>query len=72
MHPRIRRANISQEEKDRMKQMEAEGKKRAEIAKEIGVNTSVVTRHLGAKRKYGARLTEAEQAEIAKELSESC
>lgn len=69
-HPRIRRANISPEEKERMKQMESDGKKRSEIAKEIGVNTSVVTRHLGAKRKYAARLKE--QEEIASELAESC
>lgn len=57
---RPRRKDISQEEVETMKRMEAEGKSRKAICLAIGCSPSVVTRHLGAVRQYrGARLPKA-------------
>lgn len=50
---RLRRANLTPEEKAQLKNMvELEGKTRVEAARALGVNPSVVTRHLGSARKY--------------------
>lgn len=49
---RIKGRNITAEDVVKMKEAEAAGKTRSEIAREIGRDPSLVTRHLGAIRKY--------------------
>lgn len=52
---RQRRPNVEEEEIAQMRQLEAEGKPRSEIASTMRCSRSVVTRRLGAKRKYTRR-----------------
>ena len=49
--PRSRRPNLSEQEVAKMRELEASGKKRTEIAKEMQIHPSCVTRHLGSSRK---------------------
>lgn len=59
-HTKPRRKDLTSEEVEQMKQLEAQGKTRKEIALAMGCNQSVVTRRLGAVRTYkGLRLKAA-------------
>lgn len=60
--PRIRRANLNREEIAQMEKMESEGKPRAEIARTLRCSRAVVTRRLGAKRRYRDRRVPEELA----------
>ena len=55
-----RRSNLRMEDVLKMKELEAAGKSRSEIAKEIQCHQSCVTRHLGAVRSYTPRKKEEE------------
>lgn len=52
---RERRANLTDEEQQRMVQLESEGKTRTEISVEMKCTPACVTRRLGAKRPYKRR-----------------
>lgn len=62
-HPRTRRANLTAAEVEEMRAKEQGGMSRKQIADESGVAPSVVTRHLGAVRKYGH--LRAEEPEVS-------
>lgn len=49
--PRSRRSNVATEEVEKMKQLEQQGMKRNQIAKELNLHPSCITRHLGSSRK---------------------
>lgn len=49
---RLRRPNFTEQERQSWREKEAQGIRRSQIAKEAGVDPSVITRQLGAKRKY--------------------
>lgn len=51
MGPKTRRKNLDETEVAKMRELEATGKKRTEIAKEMQIHPSCVTRHLGSSRK---------------------
>ena len=56
-HTKPRRKDLTSEEVEQMKQLEAQGKTRKEIASALGCDASAVTRKLGAVRTYkGLRL----------------
>jgi hypothetical protein len=58
-----RRKNLTQEDKQKMREMEAQGKARKVIAIEMDCEPSSVTRVLGAVRKYKDK--RCEEAEVA-------
>ena len=60
-----RRSNLTAADVIKMKELEAQGKTRVEIAKEIGRDPSVVTRHLGAARSYTRKPKEEVQSSEA-------
>jgi DNA-binding CsgD family transcriptional regulator len=62
-HPRTRRANLTTAEVEEMRAKEQGGMTRKQIADEKGIAPSVVTRHLGAVRKYGH--LRAEEPEVS-------
>lgn len=56
----VKRRFVTQEMVERMRQLEAQGKTRAEIAEALDVDKGTVTRKLGAVRQYrGMRMPRA-------------
>lgn len=49
--PKSRRPNLSEQDVAKMKELEATGMKRTQIAKTMEIHPSCVTRHLGSSRK---------------------
>lgn len=60
---KTRRSDITPEEKQKMQELEKEGLSRTAIALRLGCSVSVVTRQLGAVRRYrNARFMDKEAA----------
>lgn len=54
---RVKRNLVTDEMKETMRELEAQGKTRKEIAQALGLEPPTITRHLGAVRQYrGARM----------------